>query len=273
MENENLEKLKQILNEDPTLPDVSLTTNETKIPKEPPTGWVQIPVLRGIYEIIPVLDLCDKFGGKVIGGYARYCCSSNENPVNAGDVDIFPVGKDTEESKKIYESWVNQLSTVYKISKIHENNVSITWNNKKDNIVPFNRCPTIQLIKPVDEGAIHTQGSLETVLGNFDFSVVRVAINQDRETATAWASFNEDEKHKQLRLLNIHCPISSLLRVIKYAHKGYYIKPFESLKLFVDWMNRSQEYRDKIIKSFEESRIRELNQKEIDELEALMRID
>jgi hypothetical protein len=248
--------------------------NETEIeinePTVHPEGWVQIPVMRGLFEITPLLDLCDKLGGKIIWGYARYCCSRQERLVTAGDVDIFPTGDSSEQCQAVYDAWVNMLKSEGMEIK-HENNVSITWDIKENQ--KFVSCPTIQIIKPIEEGAILTSGTVEEILSNFDFTIVRVALNSDRKTATAWASFEADEKAKRLRILNIHCPISSLLRVMKYGRKGYYMRPIEAIKLFADWEGRTQEYRSRMNDLFSHGEMGKLSKQEIDELEALLRVD
>lgn len=238
--------------------------------EHPLEGWVQIPVLRGIYEVDPLLNGCDSWGGMIIGGYARWCCSTSERPVTAQDVDVFPIGASAEECEAVYRNWFEGLK-ILGLEVKHENNVSISWDHKDRD--PFNRCPTIQLIKPVKEGAIVTRGTLEEVLGNFDFTIVRVALNKDRRTATAWASFAKDEAKKKLRILNIHCPISSLLRCMKYARKGYYMRPIEAMKLFADWMERPPEYRARIADLFSTGQLGKLSKQEVDELEKLLRID
>lgn len=238
--------------------------------KEPAVGWVQVPIMRGVFEIEPLLDLCDQHGGKIIGGYARFCCSTREQPTKAGDVDIFPVGATEDESKKVYDG-LHAALEAGGLKPKHENNVSITY--EAATIAPFNRCPTIQLIKPVLEGAVVTRGTVEEILNSFDFTIVRVAINSDRKTATAWASFTDDEQHRKLRILNIHCPISSLLRVMKYGRKGYYMRPVEALKLFNDWDNRDDTYKARMNELFTTGQHGKLSQKEIDELEALLRVD
>ncbi len=248
-----------------------IKTQEQEAEDEHPLeGWVQIPVLRGLYEVAPLLDLCERIGGTIIGGYARFCCSTAERVCPAQDVDIFPTASTDEECQKLYDAWVIALKAAGLEIK-HENNVSVSWDHKDK--APFNRCPTIQIIKPIEEGAILTKGTVEEILGNFDFTIVRVALNRDRATATAWASFPKDEAKKKLRLLNIHCPISSLLRCMKYARKGYYMRPIEAMKLFVDWQNRPESYRQKIVDLFSVGQLGKLSQKEIDELEALLRVD
>ena len=251
---------------------VTQLVDEPSIPKykEPETGWVQVPIIRGIYEISCLLDLCDQFGGTIIGGYARYCCSQAAQVIPAGDVDIFPTGLTLEDSEKTFKLWYNHL-VLSGLSVQHENEVSCTWNS--NHIMPFSGCPTIQLIKPVKKGAIVTCGSTEDILSNFDFSVVRVALNKDRKTATAWAAFMDDENSHRLNILNIHCPVSSTLRCMKYSKKGYWMNARETLKLLNDWLNRTPEYRENILQFFETSKQRDLTQKEIDELEALLNVD
>lgn len=251
--------------------DENQAKGENKKNEPPPEGWVQIPIRRGIFEITRLLDIRDKCGGRIIGGYARWACSERESPHRAGDVDIFPVAeKEGEQTAAIYDAWKKALEAEGLIVK-HENEVSISY--EKPETGPFLACPTIQLIKPVTQGAIVTEGTVEEVLGNFDFTVVRVALNPDRTTATAWASFVEDDNKGLLRLLNIHCPISSLLRVCKYARKGYYCRPAEAMKLFADWENRSPDYKRKMYKLFDKGAFGHISKEEIEELEKLLHVD
>lgn len=237
----------------------------------PPEGWVQIPVRRGLFEISRLMDLRDKCGGRIIGGYARYCCSERESPHRAGDVDVFPVAEtEGQECQAIFDAWKQAIESEGLKVK-HENEVSITY--EKPESGPFLACPTIQLIKPMTEGAIHTEGNIKEVLGNFDFTVVRVALNPDRMTATAWASFVEDDNKGLIRILNIHCPISSLLRVCKYARKGYYCRPAEAIKLFADWDQRTPSYREKMFGLFARGAMGEISKPEVEELEKLLHVD
>lgn len=236
----------------------------------PPEGWVQIPIRRGLFEITKLLDLRDQCGGLIIGGYARYCCSERETPHPAHDVDIFPISEDKDRSESIFQAWKAAFEKEG-LKVLHENEVSITY--EKSLTGPFLACPVIQLIKPMTVGAIHTEGTVEEVLANFDFTIVRVALNPDRLTATAWASFVQDDNKALLRILNIHCPISSLLRVCKYARKGYYCRPAEAMKLFIDWQNRSPDYKAGILKLFEKGNLGEITKGEVEELEKLLHVD
>lgn len=235
-----------------------------------------IPLLRGFNEIKVFYELCQKFNAVICGGYARYCASPlpTVKVIPAGDVDLFP--KSEESSKQLLEA----LQTMGFVIQ-HENHVSITMKPSDDKKEELEFYPVPQIIKPVVEGKIVTLGTVEEILENFDFTIVRAAIVSPAEVMVD-EKFEADEKHKVLRLKNIHCPISSLLRCCKYARKSYFMRPAEALKLFSDWTNRGSEYQQKITDLFIESAKGKedpeknpdgITQKEIDELEALLRID
>lgn len=151
---------------------------------------------------------------------------------------------------------------------------------KKDFKTKLLSIPDPQIIKPVIEGKIVTLGTPEEILMNFDFSVVRAAIINPNEVLVD-DDFEDDEIHSRLNIKNIHCPITSLLRSCKYSRKGYFLGPAQALKLFIDWNNRGSEYQSRIIDLFTKSEMGEkskdnpngISQQEIDELEALLRID
>jgi hypothetical protein len=99
-----------------------------------------------------------------------------------------------------------------------------------------------------------------------------VAILNSKEVL-ADECFVEDEMAHRLCFKNIHCPVSSLLRAIKYGKKGYFIPPREAVKLFRDWDGRSKEYRERVLKLFDKSKDGDITQEEIDDLEKLLWID
>jgi hypothetical protein len=229
-------------------------------------------LLRGFTEISVLYDLAQKNDCVICGGYARYCASplSTKKVKEAWDVDIFP------KSEQACDDMLKDLISLgYK--KDYENHVSITMAVKGKKHPELNSIPTPQIIKPVIEGKIVTLGTVEEILNNFDFTIVRAAIISPTEVMVD-EDFLDDELHGILRLKNIHCPISSLLRCCKYARKGYFMRPFEALKLFQDWTNRGPDYQLRIIELFSKSSLgdkdpNKITRKEIDELEALLRID
>lgn len=228
-------------------------------------GFVDVPVRRGMTEIKVLFDFLKKFDGRafICGGYVRYMCSPDKHPFEAGDVDVYCSDNET------YEEVLRELKEHVAIK--HENENAITFYSPADG--KYKYCPIIQLIKPFNKGAIVATGDMETILKNFDFTVVRCGL-KDEETCLVDANFEHDENKKFLRILNIHCPISSMIRFMKYSRKGYYTTPIEALKLFNDWDNRDDDYRREIIEGVQ--RIEdgeELSDEQINELEALMSID
>ena len=126
----------------------------------------------------------------------------------------------------------------------------------------------MQLIKPMEEGVIITKGDVEIILQNFDFTVVRIGL-VNQTCALADADFLHDEAKKFLRIKNIHCPISSTYRVMKYNRKGYWPSTGQIVKLFLDWDDRTPEYKSKIIEFLNKT---DPTADEIDEMEKMMRM-
>lgn len=232
-----------------------------------------IPLLRGFSEIERLYGEITARKSIICGGYARYCASPAENPERPGDVDVFPL------EAAAYEE-VRAFLLVEGFEVRHENEISLTFKKHKD--PKWVACPTIQLIKPVVEGKVVTLGDMEKILENFDFTVVRAGIVSPKEVLVD-EDFERDEKKRTLVFKNIHCPISSTFRVIKYTQRGYWIRPFEVLKLFLDWESRGIDYRQEIIELFKKAESFDstkpegeqggLTKEEIQDLEKLMRID
>lgn len=234
-----------------------------------PSKFIQIPVLRGFTEIECIWQLAQKHNSMICGGYARYCCSQLQKPAPAGDVDLFPQADNCLEGLKADLEKIG-------FSIKHENEVSITYAHLKKHTDPrWIVCPTIQVIKPVIQGAIVTVGPIEEVLNNFDFTVVRVALLSPK-LALADEDFLKDDSSWRLHLKNIHCPISSTLRCVKYSKKGYWLPTTETMKLFLDWNERGPDYQNKLLDLLGKMKTpegEEPSQKDIDELEKMMNID
>jgi len=230
-------------------------------------GFEKVPLIRGVCEIAPILEDLKKHSETfVCGGYVRYCASPKRNPVIGRDVDLYSMNEEAfDKIKKFYD---DQLTIQ------HENDISVTYKKPEwDSDSKYLYVPTIQLIKPVKEGKVVGFGTMEEVIENFDFTVVRIAL-LDEKTALADADFLHDERHGLLRLKNIHCPISSTLRCMKYAKKGYWLKPLETFKLFLDWDQKSDEYKSKLQDWLNKANAgKGLTQNEVNELERMMMVD
>ena len=233
--------------------------------------FITTPLVRGFTEISTLFKTIQNFNGMVCGGYARYCASLRKVVIPATDVDIF--FKTPEDYELARSSF---LADGLEIK--HENEVSLTFKVPEDPKHMWRTTPPIQLIKPMKEARLLTYGEREEILDYFDFTIVRATII-DENTVLVDEDFEKDELATNLRIKNIHCPVSSLFRAIKYIRRGYFLSPVESIKLFIDWQDRPQEYRDKVnsfltkIDVHKDTGESTLTQEEIDEFERLMRID
>lgn len=233
-------------------------------------GFEEVRILRGMYETMPLFETLDSAKAFICGGYARWMCSPRQEPVPPSDVDVYCFDKDT------FDALRAALSAT--LTQKHENDVCVSFEKPKDSQHGYFSIPPVQLIKPMRHARVVTDGTMEEILKNFDFTVIRIGIQFFKETKTAIgladADFIHDETGKILRLKNIHCPISSNYRVIKYCRRGYWIRPAQMLKLFLDWEQRDDAYRAKIVDYLTRSQSgQNLTQEEINDLEALMRID
>lgn len=230
-------------------------------------GFTKTPVLRGLTEITKLLQ--DIGGlGIICGGYVRYMASPHQKPAPASDVDVYPYDEDKYEA----------LKTLFKqergLQVRHENNMSITYKRPEEPEHPYFAAPAVQLIKPVVEGRVISVGSKQEILENFDFTVIRAGYAHGDGWATVDADFPHDEPRRILRLKNIHCPVSSTLRCMKYSRKGYWLPPMQALKLFIDWEGRTDEYRRRLYEYLQLANEGQgLTQEQVDELEELMRVD
>ena len=239
-------------------------------------GWTKVRVVRGLVEIKNILeDITTDFEFDQVylcGGWARYMCSTNKKPADARDVDLYCSSNDVYEKLKDF-FLTRGLEVRY------ENAISMTFNKVSDYKHRYFGSPVIQIIRPMKKGAIDTQGSLENILSNFDFSVIRIGMDIAKQGVTkdgfnfmmADNDFTLDEMNQAIRIKNIHCPVSSMYRCLKYMRRKYTLRLIEMLKLFRDWEERDEEeYKNEIIRLASKD---SLEQKEIDELEALIRVD
>lgn len=234
-------------------------------------GFEIVPLRRGFTEIIPLWEILNSIINKtksdvfICGGYARWCASPKYKPVPAGDIDVY------SQSTKAYKLLTLALFANEHLNVKNENEMAITLEHPSKG--KFHYMPPIQIIKPIKDGSIVAIGDKTTILSNFDFTVIRAAIESPAEVMVD-KDFLHDEEKNILRLKNIHCPVSSLLRCLKYVKKGYWLRPIEAAKLFVDWMGRDESYRLKIIEYIAKADAGEgLSKEQVDELERLMRID
>lgn len=233
---------------------------ESKKPakKEYP-AWATLPVKRQDPRFAELWDIAQSTGAVVVGGFVRWMVSPlpDSQVAAAGDVDLFPSEPDNYEL-----ICAALLAAGYE--KSYENDVCSTFERLESLVA--------QVIKPIRSGSILTFGSLESIISNFDFTVVRCGL-VSMDEALVDGRFEDDEKGRKLVIKNIVCPVSSVVRIAKYARKGYFIGPGEAIKLFIDWDRRDDSYKVQLVELFASSWAGEMSQHDVDQLEALLRID
>lgn len=231
--------------------------------------FVELPIVRGFSEISALWPITQKHNAMICGGYARYCLSQVPHPPVSGDVDLFPQSADS------HTGLIAELKSIgFEIK--HENEISVTFKKIEEHTdFRWMVCPIVQVIKPVIKGSIVTVGTMQEVLNNFDFTIVRAGLLSPT-TGLADSEFLEHDKTFKLVFKNIHCPISSTFRTIKYCKKGYWMGLTECVKLFLDWNERGPDYQNKLLELIGKMKTpagEGPSKKDIEELEALMNID
>jgi hypothetical protein len=227
-------------------------------------GFVHVPVLRGFTEVSNLFHTVNSNGGLLLGGYVRYICSPCKKPAPSEDIDVYcpTIG--------VFES----LTKTFKrkdFKQKAENDLALTYEPFKYGH-PMFPCPRVQLIKPMVEGVVVTKGNTKRILENFDFTVVRIGLKNPGQ-ALADADFIHDETNHFLRIKNIHCPISTIYRLMKYNRKGYWPPTHQITRVFLNWDSRDDDYKAQIYGFFEQvEQDAELTQEEIDEMERIMRV-
>lgn len=115
-------------------------------------------------------------------------CSPAVEPAKASDIDIY------SQTEEVYEQ-VKKTLIGLELKQKHENGVSVTFKRIQDQKHLLFGTPIIQLIKPIREGAIIANGTLEEIISNFDFTVIRIGLLNPTE-ALADRDFLHDEEKK-----------------------------------------------------------------------------
>lgn len=197
----------------------------------------RVPLLRGFDKIAPIFYPWEK-RAVFAGGYARWAASPLVEPPPAGDIDVFP-NTDSD-----HEAIIADLAKWGLKKPTRQTSVASVFEPLGGRLAGV---PPINVVTPRNQGAIVVEGGVENILSNFDFTIVRAAVVSPTEVLVD-EDFLEDEANRRLVIKNIHCPISSTLRFMKYAKKGYRASAEEVLKLFRDWDARPVEYREALIR-------------------------
>lgn len=195
--------------------------------------FVEVKLVRGRGLTRYLLRALRGTGGVIAGGYARWAASTAALPAEAGDVDVFC------RDLAAYER-VRAVLQSRGHSFVRETRISCVFAGKRRFL--RQTCPPINVVKPVNDGAIVTCGDLHEILHNFDLTVSKCGIVDD-STGLAHYAFADDERVGRMRFTRIHTPLTGIMRALKYSAKGYRISLREIMQLFRRWDEDKQGYR------------------------------
>lgn len=173
------------------------------------TDWVDVQVKRIHPAVLSFNLVVESHGCFIAGGYARWACSWHDHSALPKDIDIICP------SKRKLENLRARFKNSSGYSEIRDGEFSYTF---QDNTGAVDR--EIQLLKPY-------QGEdLRECLDKIDLSVCRIALTS-HETAIADSRFVSDDRDLKVTVCHIDesMMINTLIRLTRYAHKGYEVDP------------------------------------------------
>lgn len=230
--------------------------------------------------VIDVLELIsDK--GFIAGGCPRYYATKSSDD-SYSDIDVFcfapienehgvltPAGRIIIARSNFGVLTDRFIDAGFKQFKETPNSVMFAKDIDEDG-QPVPNTDIIQIIRPFQNEWMQTFGTMIEVLDQFDFTVSKIAI-LEKHLLLVHKEFKEHEETKKLVIKHINCPIAVMQRVVKYSKKGYRCFLKDSIKLFKEWVDRPQEYRDRLHELIETGE--DISPEELEELEHLLRMD
>lgn len=191
------------------------------------------PILRGYEKIRDLMSAIYPYA-VLCGGYAAYMCADDSvNLAEPEDIDLFLLEEtDFERTCKS----LNNLGFVLKTETV----MAVTF--EKDNF------PLVQIIKPNSNEKLKTFGQMEEILSCFDFTVTRCGI-KDEMTAIVDPYFHADMEAKRLRIAFMSNPIAQLMRIQKYAKKGFKASIAEIIHVLVEWDECDKSFKQTFVES------------------------
>ena len=187
---------------------------------------VKVQVRRGLGLVGPLLRVIEGKGW-IAGGFARWCCSPNENPAPAADLDVF-FGDE--------EGYLAVIEALGFMGAHATRTVPYLTQMNVERAFPGVGLPEIQLIRPIVNSERHWGPSKDDVVRQIDITVCRIALDGvGCATATADQRFLADESERKVCFVRINDPVSVIRHAFKYAAKGYRIQDRESMKLLNSW--------------------------------------
>lgn len=146
------------------------------------------------------------------------------------------------QTEEVYNRILNRFKDNNNLTQKHVSEIEVKFEYKLKSGF-LKEVYNIQLIKPTEIMNMVSMGDYKKVLDNFDFTIAKCAITPELK-GYCHPDFYEHDGLNKLAITNIHCPISSLKRAMKYCNRGYSISSQELLKLFEDYEKRDQSWKD-----------------------------
>ena len=171
-----------------------------------------VNVRRGFYDVWDLFEMIQTETPNqawIAGGYAAYMGSAAPCPPVPGDIDIFP--RNQESWGKLFDALMKHNEEYLRESR---RAVTFTVDDRQ-----------VQLIHPFE-----ATESPEKLVEDFDFTVCR-AVLVNENCVLVDDEFEADTQNMKLRFKNIKNPMGALVRLTKYARKGYDASPAELAKI------------------------------------------
>jgi len=213
----------------------------------------QRPLSEPVKEVLSLI----RRNGFIAGSCARYYASTAKDEAIYNDIDVF--------ARSI--KGFNEICW-----KLEHNGWTLT--GESPNAMKFAKNfdgtgAEVEVVKPFQNEYMCTYGDPKNVIMQFDFTCVK-AFFYNRKYLYIDEQFDTDNNARRLVITHINCPVAVAQRVMRYAKKGYTIGIRELLKLFTEWSQRPDAYREHLTELLHRG---ELTDDEFMELERLLRVD
>ena len=174
--------------------------------------WVSVPIKRIHTSVLALNHLIQEYDCYIAGGYARWACSSRDDSALPKDIDVICP------SDRKFNNLKNAL-LAGSFGQVRDGEFSITFKSPSVE-------REVQLLKP------YRGNFIENCLEDFDVSICRVAL-MGSGGAIADSRYIEDESTKTLTVCTIleKTAMNTLMRLFKYANKGYVVNSDEVIKV------------------------------------------
>lgn len=211
--------------------------------------YTHAPILRGMYELEPLLSLVLEHDLFIAGGAARYMLAPHPNPMPYGDVDVwgFLTYSDFSKFSTHLGDYMKCMSQEYQFAEFKR------YDRVNKSLLPSDPkwwfMPNVQLISRTEmfDSASNLKNGTQIdrivyTLNHFDLTNSRAAVYFDRTVwdwrGIVWGGFYDAEREKVVDVEGVSVPYSTLGRIRKYRKHGYSIAPkaIKTIRAHARWL-------------------------------------